>query len=256
MMEIQYKGLGNKFVVYSLDNLCDHLDKAHIGMYIEGYGRVKDMVDVRRLKGLSSSMKSLVSSSRALKKANNVTHSINTQEAISILLRRYSPEFKAVFNSNLSFLPSNRFSRSKVLLKCLKLWSRYPVEHVETSVKIFLNKNYSNEGKSVEYLNSMIERSSMLTLEDNPIAFIKANFSPLTTNGKTGGGYFFGFSLKELDSIDMSSMELQYHSGVEYDYGDLYLVEKVLAYYLLNKDVNNSVEFYKMWKGIIDEFRA
>ena len=84
---------------------------------------------------------------------------------ISSLRERYSDHdlIDKVFKAIASTRKSNKVSES-VLLAQLQKWERYPVEQVESAMRVYLQKNYAGQGKNEAYLMGIIRNQK----EDMP----------------------------------------------------------------------------------------
>ncbi len=73
------------------------------------------------------------------------------------LKERYSDQdlINRVFQAIVSTRKSNKVADS-VLLAQLQKWERYPVEHVEAGIRIYLEKDYAGKGKREDYLFGII----------------------------------------------------------------------------------------------------
>ncbi|MEW6671776.1 MAG: hypothetical protein AB1427_08730 [Thermodesulfobacteriota bacterium] len=80
-----------------------------------------------------------------------------TLEKISLLKNRYSDQalIEKCFDAIRSTRKAGRVSDS-VLLTQLRAWERYPVDQVEASIKIYLDKDYAGQGKDEKYLMGVI----------------------------------------------------------------------------------------------------
>ena len=75
------------------------------------------------------------------------------------LKKRYPDQdlIDRVFQAVASTRKSNKVADS-VLYAQLKRWERYPVEQVEAGIRVYLDKNYADEGKDEKYLYGIIRR--------------------------------------------------------------------------------------------------
>ena len=77
------------------------------------------------------------------------------------LKKRYAhPELiDSVFQEISSTRKSGRIAESVLVAQLLK-WEKYPVEQVESGIKIYLEKDYAGQGKREEYLMGIIRKGN------------------------------------------------------------------------------------------------
>jgi hypothetical protein len=77
------------------------------------------------------------------------------------LKKRYAHEklIDEVFQAIASTRKSGRVKDS-VLLTQLQKWEKYPVEQVESGIKVYLEKDYAGQGKREEYLLGIIRNNN------------------------------------------------------------------------------------------------
>jgi len=78
------------------------------------------------------------------------------------LKERYSDQdlINRVFQAIASTRKSNKVAES-VLFAQLQKWERYPVEHVEAGIRIYLEKDYAGQGKKEDYLFGIIKNQKV-----------------------------------------------------------------------------------------------
>lgn len=96
------------------------------------------------------------------KKNDEILPEDNSQ--ISLLEERYSDRelINQCFNYISATRKTNRISDS-VKLNILQQWGKYPVDQVMAGIRIYLEKNYSAQGKDEKYLLGIIRGNSKLT---------------------------------------------------------------------------------------------
>jgi hypothetical protein len=99
---------------------------------------------------------------------NKGTIKVKITPDIFSLKKRYSDQklIDQVFAAIASTRKSNRVADS-VLLAQLQKWERYPVEQVESGIRIYIDKGYADQGKREEYLFGIIRNQKIELSKDS-----------------------------------------------------------------------------------------
>jgi hypothetical protein len=125
---------------------------------------------------VSRKMSNKCPQTRSIKKEKNPEKISNE---ISLSLKRYSDQdlIQKVFQAIASTRRSGKVADS-VLLAQLQKWERYPVEQVETGIRIYLDKGHATQGKRENYLLGIIrnEKPAKQPPGTQPENLFKANW--------------------------------------------------------------------------------
>lgn len=132
--------------------------RAYIGIKIivVNYDTYQDLENYKgRHKGRPTSLKGHNNNKGTIK----VTNPEAISNEISLLIKRYSNQeiINQTFQAISSTRKSNRI-KNTVKLSILQTWEKYPSSQVEAALKIYVEKNYSDQGKDEKYLLGIIRK--------------------------------------------------------------------------------------------------
>ncbi len=128
--------------------------RAYVGLkiFVVNYNTYQDSENYKgRHKGRRSGTNKGTIIKRDYKKGNNIL------SEISVLKERYSDQelVDRAFQAIASTRKSNRVANS-ILLSQLQKWEKYPVDHVQAGIRIYLEKECAADGKGEKYLLGII----------------------------------------------------------------------------------------------------